>query len=185
VATIGDVMRIIYLLGLIAGIFLASFGAQSIFNAVGISIDLMAASGAGQIINYLIVLICAYLFVTLVWRQSVTGFIVLCSLFSKLAKGAQRFLGLCRIGAQRRLALVHVRIRCGGRALVFGGLRADRHPCAVEIVLHRPRRGHPRDHGRDPLSQLGIQIVAHLDHHLGGVSGNDPVLDHLRSGPSL
>jgi hypothetical protein len=36
-------MRIIYLLGLIAGIFLASFGAQSIFNAVGISIDLMAA----------------------------------------------------------------------------------------------------------------------------------------------
>ena len=75
--TNGDVMRIIYLLGLIAGIFLASFGAQSIFNAVGISIDLMAASGAGQIINYLIVLICAYLFVTLVWRQSVTGFIVL------------------------------------------------------------------------------------------------------------
>jgi membrane protease YdiL (CAAX protease family) len=77
VPTNGDVMRIIYLLGLIAGIFLASFGAQSIFNAVGISIDLMAASGAGQIINYLIVLICAYLFVTLVWRQSVTGFIVL------------------------------------------------------------------------------------------------------------
>ena len=75
--TIGEVMRIIYLLGLIAGIFLASFGAQSIFNAVGISIDLMAASGAGQIINYAIVLICAYLFVTLVWRQSVTGFIVL------------------------------------------------------------------------------------------------------------
>jgi len=37
----------------------------------------MAASGAGQIINYAIVLICAYLFVTLVWRQSVTGFIVL------------------------------------------------------------------------------------------------------------
>ena len=70
-------MRIIYLLGLIAGIFLASFGAQSIFNAVGNSIDLMAASGAGQIINYAIVLICAYLFVTLVWRQSVTGFIVL------------------------------------------------------------------------------------------------------------
>jgi hypothetical protein len=77
VPTIGEVMRIIYLLGLIAGIFLASFGAQSIFNAVGISIDLMAASGAGQIINYAIVLICAYLFVTLVWRQSVTGFIVL------------------------------------------------------------------------------------------------------------
>jgi len=77
VPTIGEVKRIIYLLGLIAGIFLASFGAQSIFNAVGISIDLMAASGAGQIINYAIVLICAYLFVTLVWRQSVTGFIVL------------------------------------------------------------------------------------------------------------
>jgi len=77
VAIIGEVMRIIYLLGLIAAIFLASFAVQSIFGAVGISIDLMAASGAGQIINYLIVLICAYLFVTLVWRQSVIGFCVL------------------------------------------------------------------------------------------------------------
>ena len=77
--TIGEAMRIIYLLGLIASIFLASFAAQSIFNAVGISIDLMAASGAGQIINYLIVLLCAYLFVTLVWRQSVIGFILLYS----------------------------------------------------------------------------------------------------------
>ena len=74
---LGEVMRIIYLLGLIAGIFFASFGAQSIFGAVGISIDLMAASGAGQIINYLIVLICAYLFATLVWRQSVTGYFFL------------------------------------------------------------------------------------------------------------
>ena len=67
-------MRIITLLGLIAGIFLASYGAQSILNAAGISIDLMAASGAGQIVNYLIVLLCAYLFVTLVWRQSVAGY---------------------------------------------------------------------------------------------------------------
>lgn len=75
--TLGEVMRFIYLLGLIAGIFLASFGAQSIFRAVGIPIDLMAASGAGQIINYLIVLICAYLFATLVWRQSVTGYFLL------------------------------------------------------------------------------------------------------------
>jgi membrane protease YdiL (CAAX protease family) len=67
-------MRIIYLLGLIAGIFLASYVAQSIIDTVGIPIDLMAASGAGQIVNYIIVLICAYLFVTRVWRQSVTGF---------------------------------------------------------------------------------------------------------------
>ncbi|MBI3706030.1 MAG: CPBP family intramembrane metalloprotease [Rhizobiales bacterium] len=67
-------MRIIALLGLIAGIFLASFVAQSILNAVGVPLDLMAASGAGQIVNYAIVLICAYLFVTRVWRQSVTGY---------------------------------------------------------------------------------------------------------------
>jgi membrane protease YdiL (CAAX protease family) len=70
-------MRIITLLGLIAGIFFASFIAQSIFGAAGISIDLMAASGVGQIVNYLIVLICAYLFATLVWRQSVTGYFLL------------------------------------------------------------------------------------------------------------
>jgi membrane protease YdiL (CAAX protease family) len=70
-------MRIITLLGLIAVILFASFIAQSILNAVGISIDLMAASGAGQIINYLIVLICAYLFATRVWRQSVTGYFLL------------------------------------------------------------------------------------------------------------
>ena len=67
-------MRIITLLGLIAGIFLASFIAQTILNAAGIPLDLMAASGAGQIVNYLIVLICAYLFATRVWRQSVTGY---------------------------------------------------------------------------------------------------------------
>lgn len=75
--TLGEVMRIITLLGLIAGIFFASFIAQSIFGAAGISIDLMAASGVGQIVNYLIVLICAYLFATLVWRQSVTGYFLL------------------------------------------------------------------------------------------------------------
>ena len=40
-------MRIVYLFGLIAGIFLASFGAQSIIQAVGIPIGLMAASGVG------------------------------------------------------------------------------------------------------------------------------------------
>lgn len=74
---LGEVMRIIYLLGLIASIFFASFIAQSVLNAAGISIDLMAASGAGQIVNYLIVLICAYLFATLVWRQSVTGYFLL------------------------------------------------------------------------------------------------------------
>ena len=72
--TLGAIMRIITLLGLIAGIFLASYVAQSILNAVGISIDLMAASGAGQIVNYVIVLVCAYLFATLVWRQSVAGY---------------------------------------------------------------------------------------------------------------
>ena len=83
VATLSDVMRIIYLLGLILGIYLAWFAAQSIFDAAVIPIDLTAASGAGQIINYAIVLICAYLFTTLAWRQSVTGFFT--SLFSKLA----------------------------------------------------------------------------------------------------
>ena len=75
--TLGEVMRIITLLGLVAGIFFASYVAQSILNAVGISIDLMAASGAGQIVNYAVVLICAYLFATRVWRQSVTGYFLL------------------------------------------------------------------------------------------------------------
>src|ERR1700688_2157043 len=74
VATLSDFMRIIYLLCLILGIYLAWFAAQSIFDAAGIPIDLKAASGAGQIINYAIVLGAAYLFTTLVWRQSVIGF---------------------------------------------------------------------------------------------------------------
>jgi len=77
VAIISDVMRIIYLLGLILSIYLAWFAAQWIFNATVIPIDLMAASGAGQFVNYLIVLSCAYLFTTLVWRQSVIGFFLL------------------------------------------------------------------------------------------------------------
>jgi len=77
VAPLRDGMRIIYLLGLIAGIYLAWFAAQSIFDAAHIPIDLTAASGVGQIINYAIVLICAYLFTTLVWRQSVIGFFVI------------------------------------------------------------------------------------------------------------
>jgi len=77
VATLSDFMRIIYLLCLILGIYLAWFAAQSIFDAAGIPIDLKAASGAGQIINYAIVLGAAYLFTTLVWRQSVIGFFLL------------------------------------------------------------------------------------------------------------
>ena len=67
-------MRIIYLLGSIAGVYLALIAAQFIFDSIGIPIDLTAASGTDQVIKYLFVLICAYLFTTLVWRQSVIGF---------------------------------------------------------------------------------------------------------------
>ena len=83
-------MRIIYLLGLILGIYLAWFAAQSIFDATAIPIDLKAASGVGQFINYLIVLSCAYLFTTLVWRQSVIGFFFL--YFQNWRKGLNGFL---------------------------------------------------------------------------------------------
>jgi hypothetical protein len=70
-------VRLILLSGLIATIFAASFALQSIFNAAGIPIDLMAASGIGQIINYAVVLAGAFLFTVLVWRQSVFDFLYL------------------------------------------------------------------------------------------------------------
>jgi membrane protease YdiL (CAAX protease family) len=89
VVSISDVMRIIYLIGLILGIYLAWFAAQWIFNTTAIPLDLMAASGAGQFVNYLIVLSCAYLFTTLVWRQSVIGFFFL--YFQNWRKGLSGF----------------------------------------------------------------------------------------------
>src|ERR1700688_1247783 len=57
-ATLSDLMRIIYLLGLILGIYLAWFAAQSIFDAAVIPLALTAATRAGQIIHHSIVLIC-------------------------------------------------------------------------------------------------------------------------------
>ena len=75
--SLGGAMRIIWLLGLIAGIYLAFFAAQWGFQAAGLPIDLAAGSGAGQLIKYLIVLVCAYLFTALVWRQSVVEFLLL------------------------------------------------------------------------------------------------------------
>src|SRR5579862_1591454 len=65
---------VLYLLGCIASVYAAYWAAQWAVTSLGIPIDLSAGSGIGQVLFLVIVLICAYLFTRLVWRQSVAGF---------------------------------------------------------------------------------------------------------------
>jgi membrane protease YdiL (CAAX protease family) len=69
-----DGLRILYLLGCIASVYAAYWAAQWAVTGAGIPIDLSAGSGIGEVLFLVIVLICAYLFTRLVWRQSVFGF---------------------------------------------------------------------------------------------------------------
>ena len=72
-----SLMRLIGLSGLIAAIYLVTLVTQRIFDFVGISVDLYAASGGGQVLYYIIVLSCAALFTVIVWRQSIVDFLLL------------------------------------------------------------------------------------------------------------
>jgi membrane protease YdiL (CAAX protease family) len=69
-----DGARILYLIGCIASVYIAYWIAQWAVTGAGIPIDLSAGSGIGEVLFLVLVLICAYLFTRLVWRQSVLGF---------------------------------------------------------------------------------------------------------------
>ena len=69
-----DGLRLHYLLGCIASVYAAYWAAQWAISGAGIPIDLSAGSGIGEVLFLVIVLICAYLFTRLVWRNRCSDF---------------------------------------------------------------------------------------------------------------